>query len=199
MSLEIESEFGCISFILKENIINVSPNPVADFTFTNHTVSTLNSEITFTNTSEGSNYFQWDFDNGLTNSEDNIVSVSFLDTGIYSVLLFIENEFNCTDKKIYDINVIEQMSVYIPNAFSPNGDGINEVFEVQAIGVNEFEMQVFDRWGSIIFNSSNKDYGWDGRSFSGEEFNNGTYMYHVYLTDVNGKPWVYNGEINLLK
>ncbi|MBT3417913.1 MAG: T9SS type B sorting domain-containing protein [Flavobacteriales bacterium] len=58
----------------------------------------------------------------------------------------------------------------------------------KGIGIQDFEMQVFDRWGSVIFQSDNLEYGWDGTSFSGKKMNNGTYMYHIYLTDVNGKP-----------
>jgi len=199
VSLEVESEFGCKSDMLVEDAINVSANPIADFTFSNHTVSTLNPEIIFTNKSVGENYFQWDFDNGQTNSEDNIINVLFNDTGKYYISLFVENEFNCTDEIIHQIDVVSELSVYIPNAFSPNDDGVNETFVVKGIGIQDFEMQVFDRWGSVIFQSDNLEYGWDGTAFSGQKMNNGTYMYHIYLTDVNGKPWVYNGELNLMK
>lgn len=123
----------------------------------------------------------------------------FNDTGKYYISLFVENEFNCTDEIIHKIDVVSELSVYIPNAFSPYDDGVNETFVVKGIGIQDFEMQVFDRWGSVIFQSDNLEYGWDGTAFSGQKMNNGTYMYHIYLTDVNRKPWVYNGELNLMK
>ena len=60
-------------------------------------------------------------------------------------------------------------------------------------------MQVFDRWGGVVFESSNLELGWDGTNFSGDPTDNGIYMYHVALYDYNGRLWVYNGELNLMR
>jgi hypothetical protein len=62
-----------------------------------------------------------------------------------------------------------------------------------------FEMQVFDRWGGLVFESSDIEYGWDGLDASANTVGVGTYMYHISLYDYNGKLWIYNGELNLMR
>ena len=67
-------------------------------------------------------------------------------------------------------------------------------------GVYSFEMKIYNRWGEMVYFSDNIDYGWNGKeSLSNDVIENGTYLYHIYVTDNNEKPWVYNGELNLMK
>jgi len=89
--------------------------------------------------------------------------------------------------------------LYTPNAFTPNGDGDNDVFLAIGKGVDSFEMQVFDRWGGIFFESSDIEYGWNGLDASDNSVGIGRYMYHISLYDYNGKHWVYNGELKLMR
>jgi gliding motility-associated-like protein len=200
ISLEIETEFGCSSFIEKENFIQVIESPLARFSMSDNKVSLLSSEIIFTNLSDENLYFEWDFDNGIINSEDRVVSNSFSETGLFEVLLYVENEFGCRDELIHEVVVEEVFSVFVPTAFTPNNDGLNDVFEVKVNGVYSFEMKIYNRWGEMVYFSDNIDYGWDGKeSLSNDVIENGTYLYHIYVTDNNEKPWVYNGELNLMK
>jgi hypothetical protein len=60
-------------------------------------------------------------------------------------------------------------------------------------------MQVYDRWGGIVFVSNSIDYGWDGKNVSGDWANNGFYLYQIAAYDRNGRLWVYNGELNLMR
>ena len=200
ISLEIETEFGCSGFIEKENFIQVMESPLARFSMSENKVSLLSSEIIFTNLSDENLYFEWDFDNGIINLEDRVVSNYFSETGLFEVLLYVENEFGCKDELIHEVVVEEEFSVFVPTAFTPNNDGLNDVFEVKVNGVYSFEMKIYNRWGEMVYFSDNIDHGWDGKdSLSNYVIENGTYLYHIYLTDDNEKPWVYNGELNLMK
>ncbi len=200
ISLEIETEFGCSGFIEKENFIQVMESPLARFSMSDNKVSLLSSEIIFTNLSDENLYFEWDFDNGIINLEDRVVSNSFSETGLFEVLLYVENEFGCKDELIHEVVVEEEFSVFVPTAFTPNNDGLNDVFEVKVNGVYSFEMKIYNRWGEMVYFSDNIDHGWDGKeSLSNDVIENGTYLYHIYVTDDNEKPWVYNGELNLMK
>ena len=200
ISLEIETEFGCSGFIKKENFIQVMESPLARFSMSENKVSLLSSEIIFTNFSDENLYFEWDFDNGIINLEDRVVSNSFSETGLFEVLLYVENEFGCKDELIHEVVVEEEFSVFFPTAFTPNNDGLNDVFEVKVNGVYSFEMKIYNRWGEMVYFSDNIDHGWDGKeSLSNDVIENGTYLYHIYVTDNNEKPWVYNGELNLMK
>ena len=175
-------------------------SPLARFSMSENKVSLLSSEIIFTNLSDENLYFEWDFDNGIINLEDRVVSNSFSETGLFEVLLYVENEFGCKDELIHEVVVEEEFSVFVPTAFTPNNDGLNDVFEVKVNGVYSFEMKIYNRWGEMVYFSDNIDHGWDGKeSLSNDVIENGTYLYHIYVTDDNEKPWVYNGELNLMK
>ncbi|MGY8988748.1 MAG: PKD domain-containing protein, partial [Flavobacteriales bacterium] len=201
VSLYIKTEFGCQNSITKLEYIQVSENPIASFDMTDNRVSLLNSEFTFLNTSsDESLFFEWDFDNGIINSTDSEIAVSFEESGTYDVLLYIENDFGCYDEIIHSVQVDDVFSVFVPTAFTPNGDGLNDVFLAKGSGISNFEMKIYDRWGELVYVSENIEFGWDGKvNHSSDVMENGTYMYHVYVTDYNEKPWVYNGELNLMK
>ena len=87
----------------------------------------------------------------------------------------------------------------MPSAFTPDGDGVNDIFTAKGNAVESFEMQVYDRWGGIVFESNSIYYGWDGKNVSGDWANNGLYLYHIATYDRNGRLWVYNGELNLMR
>ena len=91
------------------------------------------------------------------------------------------------------------MTIYIPNAFTPNNDGFNDYFEVTVNSISFYEIYVYNRWGEKIFYSSNELNSWDGSDFNGSIVPNGVYLYQINIIDQNGKDWAYNGEINLLR
>jgi gliding motility-associated-like protein len=201
VSLDRETEFGCKNSITKLEYIQVSENPIASFDMTDNRVSLLNSEVTFFNTSsDESLFFEWDFDNGIINSTDSEIAVSFEESGTYDVLLYVENDFGCYDEIIHSVQVDDIFSVFVPTAFTPNGDGLNDIFLAKGSGISNFEMKIYNRWGELVYVSENIEFGWDGKiNHSSDVMENGTYMYHIYVTDYNEKAWVYNGELNLMK
>ena len=100
---------------------------------------------------------------------------------------------------IKTINITPELTLYVPNGFTPNGDGDNDAFLAEGNGIDSFKMQVFDRWGRIVFESSDIEYGWNGLDYNDNLVVIGKYLYHISLYDYNGKLWVYNGEINLMR
>ena len=97
------------------------------------------------------------------------------------------------------IQINPEYTFFVPDAFTPDGNGVNDVFKPEGNRISSFEMQVFNRWGDIVFESSMLDFGWDGYSSSGEELSRGVYMYHIEVYDLNERLWVYNGEIRLMR
>ena len=188
-------------YITKLEYIQVSENPIASFDMTDNRVSLLNSEVTFLNTSsDESLFFEWNFDNGIINSTDSEIAVSLEESGTYDVLRYVENDFGCYDEIIHSVQVDDIFSVFVPTAFTPNGDGLNDIFLAKGSGISNFEMKIYDRWGELVYVSENIEFGWDGKiNHSSDVMENGTYMYHIYVTDYNEKVWVYNGELNLMK
>ena len=90
-------------------------------------------------------------------------------------------------------------TLYAPNSFTPNGDGYNDVFLAKGNAGESFEMIVFDRWGGIIFESFDIQYGWNGLDSKDNPVKSGTYIYHIASYDYNGKLSAYSGELNLIR
>ena len=198
VTLKIVNAEGCINDTIIVNAVEVFDNPTADFNANTYRTSELNSEINFYNNSSINNSFFWNFDNGITSSDRNPI-IDFLDIRTYNVLLKVLSADGCESEIMKTINITPEFTLYTPNAFTPNGDGDNDVFLAEGNGVDSFIMQVFDRWGGIVFESSDIEYGWNGLDNSYNSVATGKYMYHITLYDYNGKLWVYNGELNLIR
>lgn len=108
--------------------------------------------------------------------------------GKYPVMLVTQNEFGCFDSVVTYINVIDLFSVYIPDAFTPNGDAINDVFAVKGMGISEegFSMDIFNRKGMNIFSTRDLNEGWDG-THEGRPCIDGVYTYKVRVVSLNGE------------
>ena len=89
------------------------------------------------------------------------------------------------------------MSIYIPNSFTPNGDGMNDTFGIHGEAVKDFKMQVFNRWGQVIFETNNFNNRWDG-TFDGMQVPQGSYIYRVSATGVTGKSAARDGTVNII-
>ena len=198
VSLSVISVEGCKHDTTVLSAVTVFNNPVSDFRASTYSTTELNSEIKFYNTSVGAFSYFWDFDAGVVSTEEN-PTVEFGGIGSYEVLLHVISVNGCESEMIKNINIYPEYALYTPNAFTPNGDGNNDVFLAEGNGITSFEMQVFDRWGGVVFESSDIEYGWDGLDASNNTVGTGKYMYHIALYDYNGKLWIYNGELNLMR
>jgi len=146
----------------------------------------------------GADSWVWDFGNGF-DSELRNPSVTYYDTGRYTVSLLVTNIDGCSDKFYREINVTPEFTLFIPNAFTPNGDGLDDDFLAYGDGAVSFKMNIYNRWGEVIFTSFDKEFGWNGKDRSANLIPNGIYLYHIAVTDFNGKAWVYNGEVNFMR
>lgn len=102
--------------------------------------------------------------------------------GEYTITLSVLNEYGCFDTATVIIRIRPEYRSFIPNAFSPNGDGVNDIFLAGLIGVNEYSFYVYDRWGKLLFETHNPDEGWDGR-YSGDLCHQGLYVYSIEYSD----------------
>lgn len=163
--------------------IAFKPSPLVDFEMNEFDEAAVGQIVNFTNTSEypfGSE-IQWILGNGETSSEIDYSTV-YPNAGSYFPTLTIVAPNGCkaTKGKVLSIfKGVEEVTVFLPNAFTPNGDGLNDVLKVDGTYIKSVEMFVHDRWGQILYYSPNQLVGWNGENLKGEEMPEGVYVVNV--------------------
>ena len=178
-------------------MINMYSNPIADFMASTQILSIMNPFVSFDDRSVDAASWFWDFDNGEISTEQN-PTITFSDTGVYIVSLMVTNTYGCSDKST-EISVRPEFTLFIPNSFTPNGDGLDDDFMAYGEGMIQYKMMIYSRWGENIFQSNDKAFGWNGKNRFDENVSAGIYLYHITITDFNTKSWVYNGDVNLMR
>ncbi|MCX8081751.1 MAG: gliding motility-associated C-terminal domain-containing protein, partial [Bacteroidia bacterium] len=122
--------------------------------------------------------------------------------GQYHVYMVATNSYGCKDTAYRMVEVLPEVMVYIPNAFTPDGNGKNDVFFPKGIGIREdgYKMEIFDRWGELIFVSEKFSQGWDGRVKGTNVIaQEGVYVYKIMVTTLEGDKKYFVGHVTLLK
>ena len=142
----------------------------------------------------------WDFgDNGTDSVQQNPLH-EYRDTGIYYVTLIITSPLGCLDTVIHPVDIDPDFSFFIPNTFTPNNDGKNETFNGFGIGILKYEMNIFDRWGDLIFKTTDYSKPWKGTANNGSQLaQQDTYVYVFNITDVLNRKHRFIGHVNLVK
>ena len=193
VELSVFSEFGCLDTI-SQNII-ISPNPTADFSISNSFTQVLDL-VYFTDQSIDASVWYWDFGDGLGFSTDQSPNYAYGNFGQYSIELIIENQFGCTDTAIQTITV--KQPPLLPLAFSPNNDGLNDVFSVLGGYFMEFQFIIYNNWGKQIYISQDPDLGWDG-TYNNEEQPIGVYVYLLKVVTEDGVEYNLHGDVTLIR
>ena len=202
VTLEIRTDAGCIDTLTltKDDLVNVRPKPVAGFVVDPDYTDICHSSIQFTDLSEGANrWFYW-FDDTTFFSESQNPSHLYISDGTHYPYQIVTNEFGCKDTASSQL-FIEPFTIYAPNAFTPDGDEFNNTFQPEVyLNVESWHMQIFNRWGQIIWESYDKEVGWDG-TFNGKLVETG--LYNWKLTYVSCEPVnserVKTGHVSVLR
>ena len=180
--MEVTFTNGCINTTERKNALIVNSYPKADFSFSPNLVSTSDSIITFTNTSAlpyDSLFWQFTSKEKTDSVWGNIsnvhnplaISLNTADNQIIPVCLTVYNK-GCEHTFCDDIIVKSNPRIFVPNAFTPNGDGLNDVFlpEGTYFDNDKYSLMIFDRWGEMIFQSNNSTLGWNGKRNNDMEY-----------------------------
>jgi gliding motility-associated-like protein len=199
VSLVVISPQGCIDSLTRTNIITVYPNPIAGFTMDPTTTEILAPTISFFDQSLGATSWYWDFGDNTT-STDKDPKHTYSDTGTYNVCLTITNNYGCADRICAPVIIKPIWTFYIPNAFTPDEDGVNDRFGGVGYGILQYELYIFDRWGDLIFKSNSMTTQWDGKSNGGADYaQEDVYVYLVIIRDVFGAKHRYTGSVTLVR
>jgi gliding motility-associated-like protein len=175
--------------------------PKANFIFTPENPVENMDEVLFSNTSTGNELSRsnWYFiSNEGYQSSQNSITYLFPDAGHYPVVLLVKNKWNCSDTIGKNIKVETDFNVYVPNAFTPNNDNLNEVFKPVVRGTTHYELSVYNRWGEQLFLTHDTSEGWDG-NYADKPCKSDLYVWKVILTSNNGEQKAYKGHVTLYR
>jgi gliding motility-associated-like protein len=199
VTLVVSTEQDCSDTIEYKNAAVVHPVPSAAFVYKKIKSWKKETQYLFSDSSIGANFLRWEID-GISESNEEDFQFIFQDSGTREVALIATNEFSCSDTTSKTISVFPDLVYYIPNGFTPNGDGLNDAFNVIGLGyVDMYNLKLYNRWGELLFESNKILEGWDGR-FMGEIVQNGVYIYLVTFRDIGSKKRVFgDGEVTLIR
>lgn len=188
VTLTVFNAAGCSTTVVVNNAVTVIGFPNAAVSVGNDHLSEFDPTAVFTDLTTGGTNCVLYFGDG-----DSIVGCGlgtythmYPAVGTYTVMYVTTNASGCSDTTYLTVMVEQETTIYVPNAFSPNGDGNNEMFYAYGSNVNEFDMMIFDRWGTLMFESKDLFKGWDGK-YKGSPVQEDVYVWKIVYTDTYNK------------
>ncbi|NTW34137.1 MAG: T9SS type B sorting domain-containing protein, partial [Bacteroidetes bacterium] len=185
----------------KDTVINIKTFkwPVANFIFEPEYPYLHGPVVNFINQSSNANFWHWNFGNGDTSILKN-PAYNYQQSGEYTITLIVNNEAECTDTAYRKMYVSPEEFVKVPEAFSPNGDGQNDEFYLFYAGnFVSIEFRIFNRWGEMVFETTDIKQGWDG-IFKGKPQETGGYSYYVRAKTASSETPVFiKGTLTLIR
>lgn len=198
VSLTVTSGNGCVDSLTIADYITEYPKPNALFTVTPEVVSILDPRVFFTDMSSANvSAWDWRFGDGGTSALRHPVH-TYPDTLGYQIVEIVETNMGCRDTAVYRIKVEPNFTFWVPSSFTPNNDGINETFFGNGIGIKQYAMYIYDRWGELIFESYQREHQWDG-SYKNRQVQQGVYIYVFDVVDIFGNPHRFRGDVTLMR
>jgi gliding motility-associated-like protein len=193
VSLTAISNLGCSKTVQLTDLITVHKVPKSIFRAEPKETTLSKPLINVVNQSVGAEEFLWRFGDSYT-SEEFEPSHAYLESGIYCIWLIAKNDFGCVDSSKDCIEIQPNYTLFIPNSFTPNGDGLNDIFIPIAQSVEVYEMIVYNRWGLQVFKSQQLEQGWDGGTEPQGAFN-----YVIQVKTTRGEEKIYTGSVTLYR
>jgi gliding motility-associated-like protein len=197
VTLIVSNNSGCRDTVASQ--VNVFNSPVADF---NVNVSDDfypidQTSFSLQNTSAGGVQYLWSFGDGNTSIAFE-PAYQYSGPGTYQITLYVTNAYGCRDSVLTTVEIKVPEDIYVPNAFTPNGDSQNDGFSVSTRNITDLRVSIFDRWGEEVFSSADKDFVWDG-SYYGHGVQEGLYVYKITALGFQGQYFDRIGTVSVVR
>lgn len=201
VSLTIHNTDRCAATTTIPNMIQVNANPKAAFE-ADPWISTLDAPDIFFQDSTISDDpigdYLWDFGDGSTSTDKNPTH-TYSQPGEFEVFLITKTIHGCADTTFATVVITLEIKLYFPNAFTPNNDGLNDVFEIKGTPITDYHIYIYDRTGTQVWSAHDFETQWDGKDQHGNAVQAGTYVYKIMGTDHNYKTLSFTGTVTVLK
>jgi gliding motility-associated-like protein len=201
VSLTARSDKGCTNkYAPVQDSVWVFDTPRADFLISPSRITIEQSEVYFQNQSTGFDDYEWTIEGAGNGSTEGVhAHWNYLYSGEYLAKLEVRNNHGCVDSLSRIVQVDSVYAIGVPNSFTPNGDGLNDVWELEnSFAFPNMLVKVYNRWGNVVYESVGYTTPWDGRSRSGSDVALGTYYYIIELnSEKKEKP--ISGSVTIVK
>lgn len=204
VQLTVISPDGCIGTTNIPAYLQSLKKPKAQFNFSPSPVTMFNTEVKMGNFSADADYYEWEFENGSPAYSEEANPTTTFPEGVvdnYRVRLFAISEEGCLDTLDKIVEVQSEKIIYVPTSFTPNGDLYNNKWEMHMAGLvpQSFHLQVFNRWGQLVFESFDIENFWDG-TYKGRVVPEGMYQYNIEAEDaITAEKYSWSGHVTVLK
>jgi gliding motility-associated-like protein len=140
---------------------------------------------------------QWEFGDGAQSQIKNPFH-TYSDTGWFNVTLLVKNSLGCIDSNMVKIYIYPDYDIYVPNAFTPDNDGLNDTFKPESACLRDYSMFIYNRWGQLLFETRDIRVGWDG-SYHGEKLPSNVYVYKIFYKDCMNRSKIKSGACALIR
>jgi len=201
VKLTVTSNLGCVGKAT-DLPLQIFTKPVANYTSEYLLSRGLETDWKFVFTGSGADHYEWYFEDGQTDFQMGPLFKTFSKTGDFKTKLIVYTNDGCYDSLSQMIFLKPELLYHLPNAFSPNNDGLNDVWpggNVPSFGLRKYRMTVMDRWGNIMFTSTDPTIGWDGKDKDGFAALEGVYAFEINFRYIDDKLYVHRGTLTVLK
>ncbi|MFT5822168.1 MAG: gliding motility-associated-like protein [Crocinitomix sp.] len=205
ITLTITSSEGCVASVTYNNYIDITETPIAQFSYSPYEIDVTDTRVYFSNSSIYADAYTWSFGDGTAASSDIDPDHMYPPIGDrnYLVTLTAFNANGCEDVVEQVLNIKDVLLYHIPNAFTPDGDTFNEDFKpifISGLDIYDYHLMIFNRWGEMVFESFDANFGWDG--FYGNQglVNDGVYIWKLEFGEtMSDKKHYIEGHLSVLK
>jgi gliding motility-associated-like protein len=190
----------CEGSIILENYINVLPQPISSFSIDSDSLF-YGMPVQISNNALNATSFLYQFNEGET-SEEEEPSYIFPSIGEYTIWQFAQNEYECADTSSLRVTILgNSHTFWVPNAFTPNSNAINDSFYPTYSNVERYRMQIFDRWGIVVFDEEGTQPKWNGKdqTKNAEDQKSDHYTYLIQYETVDAKVHQVRGTVTLIR
>ncbi len=196
VTLTVVTDLECSDSIIKPAYISVHPLPEAGFSFSPEHPDLIHPTVNFDDESIGASQWLYEFGDTQTSTLASPQHV-YPGVGTYTVFQEVTTDFGCVDTAYRIIEVAGVYTLYIPNAFTPNNDGKNDIFLAYGEGITDFSMIIFNRWGQKVFETKEMLQGWKGE-YNDKSAKEDVYFYVAKVTDIFDKEHIINGRVSVV-
>lgn len=198
VSLHVTTAQGCADQITKSNIIEAYQKPDALFEMDDRVLSIIDPTVTVTNLADSIVSSEYTFEPFGTVVNAFEMQFEYPDTGTYDITQIVTTANGCMDTITGSLKVEPHYTFYIPDAFTPDDNRVNEIWIPQGESIKSFSMTIYNRWNQELFYSGSLDEGWDG-TYKGKDVPQGVYIYSIDVLDILGEPHKYRGRFSVLR